>query len=161
MSHDDVDRLLREDRPVAPSREFAFRVMHSVRREISLRQAIPFPWKCLWLGLAASAAVGTTAVVAAQDAGGQFCADTNITFFPGSAPGGPFGQVVFNGAKAAEAALGPNVSYVWSDWSVEKMITQFTEAVATQPDGIVIMGHPGDDAFKPLIDDAVDREYLE
>ena len=35
------------------------------------------------------------------------------------------------------------------------MITQFSEAVATQPDGIAVMGHPGDEAFKPLIDDAV------
>jgi simple sugar transport system substrate-binding protein len=35
------------------------------------------------------------------------------------------------------------------------MITQFAEAVATQPDGIAVMGHPGDEAFKPLIDDAV------
>lgn len=107
------------------------------------------------VSLAASAAIGTTAAVAAQDAGGQFCKDTNITFFPGGPEGGPFATVVYNGAKAAEAALGPSVDYVWSDWSVEKMITQFTEAVATQPDGIVIMGHPGDDAFKPLIDDAI------
>ena len=37
------------------------------------------------------------------------------------------------------------------------MITQFSEAVATSPDGIAIMGHPGDDAFDPLIDDAVSR----
>ena len=35
------------------------------------------------------------------------------------------------------------------------MINQFGEAVATLPDGIAIMGHPGDDAFKPLVDDAV------
>ena len=35
------------------------------------------------------------------------------------------------------------------------MITQFQEAVATQPDGIAVMGHPGDVAFKPLIDDAI------
>ena len=27
--------------------------------------------------------------------------------------------------------------------------------MATQPDGIAVMGHPGDDAFKPLIDDAI------
>ncbi len=34
------------------------------------------------------------------------------------------------------------------------MITQFTQAVATKPDGIAVMGHPGDTAFDPLIDDA-------
>jgi simple sugar transport system substrate-binding protein len=35
------------------------------------------------------------------------------------------------------------------------MITDFKSAVATHPDGIAVMGHPGDDSFKPLIDDAV------
>src|SRR5262249_39774656 len=50
--------------------------------------------------------------------------------------------------------LGPTTQYVWSDWAVDKMITQFKQAVATKPDGIAIMGHPGDDAFKPLVDDA-------
>jgi simple sugar transport system substrate-binding protein len=34
------------------------------------------------------------------------------------------------------------------------MIQQFREAAATSPDGIAVMGHPGDDAFSPLIDDA-------
>jgi simple sugar transport system substrate-binding protein len=46
------------------------------------------------------------------------------------------------------------VEYVWSDWDAAKMITQFTEAAATKPDGIAIMGHPGDEAFDPLIDEA-------
>ena len=40
------------------------------------------------------------------------------------------------------------------------MITQFQEAVATKPDGIAIMGHPGDDAFDPLIDDARSQGIL-
>ena len=105
------------------------------------------------LALAVPAAVGTSAAVAAQD--GQFCEGTNIVFFPGGPEGGGFATVVYNGAKAAEAALGPNVDYVWSDWDPAKMITQFSEAVATQPDGIAVMGHPGDEAFKPLIDEAV------
>jgi simple sugar transport system substrate-binding protein len=109
------------------------------------------------LALAVPAAVGTSAAVSAQDADGQFCAGTDLVFFPGGPEGGPFATVVYNGAKAAEAALGPNVDYVWSDWSIDKMITQFSEAVATQPDGIAIMGHPGDDAFDPLIEDAVSK----
>ena len=106
------------------------------------------------LALAVPAAVGTSAVVAAQD-DGQFCEGTNIVFFPGGPEGGGFATVVYNGAKAAEAALGASVDYVWSDWDPSKMVTQFSEAVATAPDGIAVMGHPGDDAFKPLIDDAV------
>ncbi|MGD2048484.1 MAG: substrate-binding domain-containing protein, partial [Chloroflexota bacterium] len=43
----------------------------------------------------------------------------------------------------------------WSDWNPELMVTQFAEAAATQPDGIAIMGHPGDDAFEAVVDDAV------
>ncbi len=88
---------------------------------------------------------------AAED---KWCSGTDIVFFPGGSPGGPFATVVYNGALAAAADLGPNVEYVWSDWNPEKMITQFSEAVATGPDGIAIMGHPGDEAFKPLVDDA-------
>jgi simple sugar transport system substrate-binding protein len=106
------------------------------------------------LALTASAVAITGGAVAAQD-DGKFCTGTNIVFFPGGTEGGGFETVVYNGAKAAEAALGPSVSYVWSDWDPQNMVTQFTEAVATQPDGIAVMGHPGDDAFKPLIDDAV------
>ncbi len=40
------------------------------------------------------------------------------------------------------------------------MVTQFQEAVATSPDGIAVMGHPGDDAFDPLIDDARSQGIL-
>ena len=86
---------------------------------------------------------------------GRFCEGMNITFFPGGTPGGGFETVVYNGARAAEAAFGPTVTYVWSDWQPNNMITQFQEAVASAPDGIAVMGHPGDEAFKPLVDDAI------
>lgn len=91
---------------------------------------------------------------------GQFCRGMRIVFFPGGTPGGGFETVVFNGAKAAEEALGPTVTYQWSDWDPLKMITQFSEAVATNPDGIAIMGHPGDDAFGPLVDQAMSQGIL-
>ncbi len=84
----------------------------------------------------------------------KWCSNTNIVFFPGGAPGGPFETVVYNGALQAAADLGANVEYVWSDWNPEQMVTQFAEAAATQPDGIAIMGHPGDDAFQAVVDEA-------
>jgi simple sugar transport system substrate-binding protein len=87
--------------------------------------------------------------------GSGFCEGMDITFFPGGTEGGGFETVVYNGARAAEEAFGPNVTYQWSDWDPSRMISQFEEAVATSPDGIAVMGHPGDDAFKPLIDDAM------
>ena len=91
---------------------------------------------------------------------GQFCKGMKIVFFPGGTPGGGFETVVYNGAKAAQAAFGPDVTYQWSDWDPNKMITQFQQAVATKPDGIAIMGHPGDDAFDPLIKDAENQGIL-
>jgi simple sugar transport system substrate-binding protein len=91
---------------------------------------------------------------------GQFCQGTRLVFFPGGTPGGGFETVVYNGARAAEAAFGPSVAYQWSDWDPGKMITQFQEAVATNPDGIAVMGHPGDEAFKPLVDDAIAQGIL-
>lgn len=84
----------------------------------------------------------------------KWCSGTKIIFFPGGSPGGPFATVVYNGAVAAAADLGADMETVWSDWNPEKMVTQFSEAVAIGPDGIAIMGHPGDDAFEPLVDEA-------
>lgn len=84
----------------------------------------------------------------------KWCSGVNIVFFPGGTPGGAFETVVYNGALQAAADLGPTVQYVWSDWLPDKMITQFKDAEATHPDGIAIMGHPGDDAFKPVVDEA-------
>jgi simple sugar transport system substrate-binding protein len=87
--------------------------------------------------------------------GAKWCSGVKIVFFPGGPAGGVFANNVYNGAKQAEADLGASVQYVFSDWDPEKMISQFKEAAATKPDGIAVMGHPGDDAFGPLIDDAV------
>jgi simple sugar transport system substrate-binding protein len=87
----------------------------------------------------------------------NWCSDVRIVFFPGGPAGGVFANNVYNGARQAEADLGPRVEYVFSDWDPERMISQFREAVATQPDGIAIMGHPGENAFEALVDDAFAR----
>jgi simple sugar transport system substrate-binding protein len=112
-------------------------------------------WAALALILVAvmvlTPAAGMT--VSAQE-GEKWCSGVDIVFFPGGTPGGPFETVVYNGAVQAEADLGPNVEYVWSDWDPEKMVVQFVEAAATHPDGIAVMGHPGEDAFEPVIADA-------
>ena len=102
---------------------------------------------CVVLALAMVAQVTT-----AQTKG--WASKVHIVFFPGGSPGGPFETVVYQGAKQAQMDLGCRVDYVWSDWDPQKMIQQFREAVATRPDGICVMGHPGDEAFDPLIADA-------
>ncbi|HXF63132.1 MAG TPA: substrate-binding domain-containing protein [Caldilineaceae bacterium] len=107
---------------------------------------------CVVQPVTPAAGTGATGEAAAGD---KWCSGVNITFFPGGPAGGVFANNVYNGAKQAEADLGPTVNYVFSDWDPQKMIQQFQEAVATKPDGIAVMGHPGDDAFSPLIDEAV------
>ncbi len=92
-------------------------------------------------------------VVNAQD--DKWCSGVDIVFFPGGPPGGVFATVVYNGAMQAAEDLGANVDVVWSDWDPEKMVRQFVDAAATNPDGIAVMGHPGEDAFEPVIEDAI------
>jgi simple sugar transport system substrate-binding protein len=59
-----------------------------------------------------------------------------------------------NGARAAAEALGIELHEQYSAWDQQTMLDQFNEAMAASPDGIVIMGHPGEDAFAPLVDEA-------
>jgi len=101
-----------------------------------------------------------TAPPAAPAAGAKWCSNVNIVFFPGGPQGGVFAVNVYNGAVQAQNDLGPKVNYVWSDWDPQKMIQQFREAAATKPDGIAVMGHPGDEAFDPLIQDAESKGII-
>jgi simple sugar transport system substrate-binding protein len=60
-----------------------------------------------------------------------------------------------NGAKAAAEALGITLIEQYSGWDPQTMIDQFKQAMAASPDGIVIMGHPGEAAFEALVEEAV------
>ncbi|MBK8031287.1 MAG: substrate-binding domain-containing protein [Chloroflexi bacterium] len=90
---------------------------------------------------------------AAQD-DGKWCTGQTIRFFVGGAEGDAFGSIVLRGAQAAEADLGATVEYVFSGWDVERMIQQLREAIAAEPDGIAMMGHPGNEAIMPLAEEA-------
>jgi len=105
-------------------------------------------------GVAQAPTVPSATEGGAPAAGTNWCSGTKIVFFPGGAPGGGFETVVYNGALAAAADTGADVQYLWSNWDPATMITQFQQAVATKPNGIAVMGHPGDQAFDSLIDDA-------
>jgi simple sugar transport system substrate-binding protein len=102
--------------------------------------------------LLGTAGNGSAASGSAQ--AGKWCANTKIVFFPGGPTGGVFAVNVYNGARQAAADLGANVQYVWSNWDPETMVTQFKSAIATKPDGIAVMGHPGDAPLKPWVDKA-------
>lgn len=97
----------------------------------------------------------TTATVANAEAlRDKWCKDVHIRFFVGGAEGDAFGTIVYNGAKQAANDTGAQVEYVFSGWAVEKMVQQLREAVASKPNGIAMMGHPGDDAIMPLAEQA-------
>lgn len=60
------------------------------------------------------------------------------------------------GAAAAAQALGvDSLNEQFSGWAPEKMIEQFKQAQAASPSCIVIMGHPGNEAFADLVEQAV------
>jgi simple sugar transport system substrate-binding protein len=104
---------------------------------------------------AASAAALTGSTMAANaDPRDKWCKGVHLRFFVGGAEGDAFGTIVYNGAKQAERDLGPNIDYIFSGWDPEKMVQQLREAVAANPDGIAMMGHPGDAAIMPLAEEA-------
>jgi simple sugar transport system substrate-binding protein len=59
-----------------------------------------------------------------------------------------------NGAEAAAKALGIELHEQYAGWDQQKMIDAFKQAIAASPDCIEIMGHPGEDAMMPLVDQA-------
>jgi simple sugar transport system substrate-binding protein len=109
---------------------------------------------CVPPPVAAPSAAPAAPTAAPAAAGGKWCSDYHFVFFPGGPAGAVFAVNVYNGAVQAQADLGPRVDYVFSDWDPQKMIQQFKEVAATKPDGIAVMGHPGDESFDPLINDA-------
>ena len=108
------------------------------------------------LMLAALGAAAAFAVTSAHatDPVAKWCSGVKIAAFPGGPQGGVFANNVYNGYKQAELDLGPSVTYYFSNWDPNMMLTQLQQAIATKVDGIAFMGHPGDDASDPLIDKA-------
>ncbi len=108
------------------------------------------------LGVAAALAfvVGGVSAAHATDPVAKWCSGVKIAAFPGGPQGGVFANNVYNGYRQAELDLGPSVTYYFSNWDPNLMITQLQQAIATKDDGIAFMGHPGDAATDPQIDKA-------
>ncbi len=103
------------------------------------------------LALAFAALIGAAGAASAADAlRDKWCSKVHLRFFVGGAEGDAFGTIVYNGARQAAADTGAQVDYVFSGWANEKMTQQLREAVAAHPDGIAMMGHPGEAAILPL-----------
>jgi simple sugar transport system substrate-binding protein len=84
----------------------------------------------------------------------KWCSGVKIRFFAGGSTGDTFAPIVDRGAVAAAADLGADVTHIFSEWKTEVMLQQLREAIAAKPDGIAMMGHPGDDAIMPLAQEA-------
>ncbi len=89
-----------------------------------------------------------------------WCEGVKIRFFAGGSEGDAFAGIVYRGALAAARDLGADVQYVFSGWDSETMIQQLREAVAQEPTGIAMMGHPGGDAIEPLAAEAADKGII-
>jgi len=87
---------------------------------------------------------------------GTWAADKEIVIYMqmGGTQGDASTLARTNGARAAAAANGVKLIEQYSKWDQQTMIDQFKQALAAKPDGIAIMGHPGETAFAPLVDQA-------
>ncbi len=85
---------------------------------------------------------------------GDWCSGQTIRLFSGGPAGGAFNSIIDRGAMQAAEDTGANVQIIYSEWDFDKMVTQLREAISQAPDGIAMMGHPGDDAIMPLAAEA-------
>ena len=106
--------------------------------------------------LAAVSVLALTATANAETLRDKWCSNAHLRFFAGGAEGDAFASIVYNGAVQAAHDLGANVEYVFSGWKAETMVQQLREAIAAKPDGIAMMGHPGESAIMPLAKQAYD-----
>lgn len=107
------------------------------------------------LSVVALFAVGMGSMTAqAETVRDKWCSKVHIRFFAGGAEGDAFGSIVYNGAVQAAKDTGAQVDYLFSGWKAETMVQQLREAIAAKPDGIAMMGHPGEAAIMPLAEAA-------
>jgi simple sugar transport system substrate-binding protein len=105
--------------------------------------------------LALGAAFGGALLVGAAASAQEKLGDGMVIYFQmGGNPGDGATLPRTNGARAAAEAFGVELREQYSSWHPEIMLDHFREAVAANPDCIEIMGHPGEDAWEPLVDQA-------
>jgi len=99
--------------------------------------------------------VKETVIVPAEEDAAETSGEKLVVYMQmGGQQGDPSTLARTNGARAAAEAMGIELIEQYSGWDSQVMIDQFKEAIAANPDGIVIMGHPGEDAMGPLVDQA-------
>jgi len=105
---------------------------------------------------AAALAVGVVQSAHATDPTPKWCAGVKIAAFPGGPQGAVFANNVYNGFRQAELDLGPSVTYYFSDWDPNKLLTQVQQALATKVDGIATYGFGGEPELGETFDQTLD-----
>ena len=103
------------------------------------------------IGAASMLALGAGSALAE---GEKWCAGKTIVVFSGGPAGGTFNSIIDKGANQAAEDTGATVQIIYSEWNFELMVTQFRDMIGQKPDGIAMMGHPGDSAIMPLAGEA-------
>jgi len=106
------------------------------------------------------AAAGEETVEVSEVGATGWCSGVKIAAFPGGPQGGVFANNVYNGFKQAEADLGADMTYYFSDWDAAKLVSQGKEALATNPDGIATYGFGGEEAMGQLADEAFEKGII-
>jgi simple sugar transport system substrate-binding protein len=109
-----------------------------------------------------SAIAGIPMISAAKAADAQsgWGKGLRIVFEAGGNTGDAFAQIVENGAKQAAADLGCQLDLLHAGWDSSTMVQQYRQVIATTPDGLAMMGHPGDAALMPIAKLAADAGVL-
>jgi len=116
-------------------------------------------------GLAAAfAGIAMTVAAGAQEGAAptagpteKWCSGVRIAAFPGGPQGGVFANNVYNGFRQAEMDLGAELQYYFSNWDPNLMVQQIQQALANRPDGIATYGFAGEDATRPLVQQAYEQ----
>jgi simple sugar transport system substrate-binding protein len=72
----------------------------------------------------------------------------------GGASGDPFDTLLAKGAMDAAKYFGVTIEYMHTEWRPDLQVERFRDAIALEPDGIVVMGHPGYEAYAELFEEA-------
>ncbi|SHG31963.1 simple sugar transport system substrate-binding protein [Kaistia soli DSM 19436] len=102
-------------------------------------------------GLALSAMLAAPVAAMAAEA-----VDSGMTIYfqMGGNPGDTATLARELGARDAARVLKVNLIEQHAGWDPQKMLVQASEAIAAQPDAMVVMGHPGTDAMKSVLEKA-------
>lgn len=104
----------------------------------------------------AAAALSVSALTTASTAQEAVDSGMTIYFQMGGNPGDAATLARELGARDAARVLNVNLIEQHSGWDPQRMVVQANEALAAQPDAIVVMGHAGTEAMQVFLDRAAD-----